>query len=77
MSTFQAIYFNCFTVFHIFLKFGFDIYIDSAGVGRTGTFLAIDNLLKEAAATGRISIPQAVVTLRKQRVNMVQSLVSG
>ena len=50
--------------------------IFSAGVGRTGTFLAVDHLLEQAAAENTVAIPQLVQTLRRQRGNMVQSLVS-
>ena len=47
----------------------------SAGVGRTGTFLAVDYLLKQAAADGSISVAACVENLRKQRTAMVQSVV--
>ena len=47
----------------------------SAGVGRTGTFLAVDYLLNQAAADGSISVAACVENLRKQRTAMVQSVV--
>lgn len=45
----------------------------SAGVGRTGTFIALDNLYHQAKSEGCIRPLQMVETLRKQRVNMVQT----
>ena len=44
----------------------------SAGVGRTGTFIALDNLL-EQNKTEIIDVFQCVNLLRKQRVQMVQT----
>ncbi|XP_052251834.1 receptor-type tyrosine-protein phosphatase kappa-like [Dreissena polymorpha] len=45
----------------------------SAGVGRTGTFIAMDYLYDQGKETGNIDIPQCVTNLRAQRVNMVQT----
>ncbi|XP_052251424.1 receptor-type tyrosine-protein phosphatase kappa-like isoform X2 [Dreissena polymorpha] len=45
----------------------------SAGVGRTGTFIAMDVLYDQGKSTGTIDIPQCVTNLRSQRVNMVQT----
>ncbi|WAQ98497.1 PTPRE-like protein, partial [Mya arenaria] len=45
----------------------------SAGVGRTGTFIALDNLIHQANAEKSIRPLQMVQTLRRQRVNMVQT----
>lgn len=47
----------------------------SAGVGRTGTFIAIDKLYDQALDQGFIDIFQCVKDLREQRVNMVQTKV--
>ena len=45
----------------------------SAGVGRTGTFIALWNLLDEAASTGYLDIITAVRRLRNSRFKMVQT----
>lgn len=46
----------------------------SAGVGRTGTFVAIDSLLEELDKTEEVDIFSWVASLRKQRNFLVQSL---
>ncbi|XP_052256587.1 uncharacterized protein LOC127861905 isoform X2 [Dreissena polymorpha] len=45
----------------------------SAGVGRTGAFIAIDSLITQARMEGSIGPLQMVEALRRQRVNMVQT----
>ena len=45
----------------------------SAGVGRTGTFISLFNLVDEAKAEGVFDILQTVQRLRQQRVKMVQT----
>ncbi|XP_040191291.1 receptor-type tyrosine-protein phosphatase S-like isoform X2 [Rana temporaria] len=44
----------------------------SAGIGRTGTFLALDILLKRARAVKKVNVYNCVLELRKRRVKMVQ-----
>jgi protein tyrosine phosphatase len=44
----------------------------SAGVGRTGTFIALDTLLDEAAKTGIVSVFDVVKHFRMQRMCFVQ-----
>ena len=48
----------------------------SAGVGRTGTFITIDHALQQAQEEGRVDIVSIITKLRKQRMKMVQTLVS-
>jgi protein-tyrosine phosphatase len=45
----------------------------SAGVGRTGTFITMDILLKMIEYNGVINIYEIVKNLRTERVKMVQS----
>ncbi|XP_033739090.1 receptor-type tyrosine-protein phosphatase epsilon-like [Pecten maximus] len=45
----------------------------SAGLGRTGTFIALDALLTHGKETGRVDIPRYVTTMRKDRMNMIQT----
>uniref|UniRef100_A0A8W8NS85 protein-tyrosine-phosphatase n=1 Tax=Magallana gigas TaxID=29159 RepID=A0A8W8NS85_MAGGI len=44
----------------------------SAGVGRTGTYIALDALYREGKTTGKINVPMYVRTMRKDRMNMIQ-----
>ncbi|XP_053387134.1 receptor-type tyrosine-protein phosphatase alpha-like, partial [Mercenaria mercenaria] len=46
----------------------------SAGVGRTGTYIALDRLVKEGESTGSVDVFGCVMSMREQRVNMVQTL---
>lgn len=48
----------------------------SAGIGRTGAFIALDILVSQARLTGEVDVLACVETLRRQRVNMVQTAVS-
>ncbi|XP_031413053.1 receptor-type tyrosine-protein phosphatase kappa-like isoform X2 [Meleagris gallopavo] len=45
----------------------------SAGIGRTGTFIALDFLLKMAKTEGKVDVFHCVQRLREQRVCMVQT----
>jgi len=45
----------------------------SAGVGRTGTFVALDYLLDQAKVEGQIDIYSCVLNMRRKRVNMIQT----
>ncbi|XP_061170725.1 uncharacterized protein LOC133180172 [Saccostrea echinata] len=44
----------------------------SAGIGRTGTYLALDALYRDGERNGRINVPMYVRTMRKDRMNMIQ-----
>lgn len=46
----------------------------SAGVGRTGTYIALDILAHQADIMGKVSIFPTVRRLRRERVKMVQAL---
>ncbi|KAK6991251.1 receptor-type tyrosine-protein phosphatase eta, partial [Biomphalaria glabrata] len=45
----------------------------SAGVGRTGTFIALLNIMQQAEQTGQVDIFSTVVKLRQDRHFMVQT----
>ena len=47
----------------------------SAGVGRTGTFIALDIAMEQAKREGVVDIAGIVNRLRQQRMKMVQTLV--
>ena len=47
----------------------------SAGVGRTGTYIALDYLYNQGKANGNLGFFQAVKDLRDQRPSMVQTKV--
>ena len=55
-------------------------YIYSAGVGRTGTYIALENLIQEAhdekMGAPAVDVFTCVNKLRTQRMNMVQVAVS-
>ena len=50
-------------------------YIDSAGIGRTGTYIALDALYKSGKASGKINVAEYVKVMRSNRMNMVQTYV--
>ena len=53
------------------------IYFCSAGVGRTGVFLAIDTILQkfEKGVISSIDVFGEVSAMRERRMNMVQTVV--
>ncbi|XP_062607646.1 receptor-type tyrosine-protein phosphatase T-like, partial [Saccostrea cucullata] len=44
----------------------------SAGIGRTGTCIALDALYREGERNGKVNVPMYVRTMRKDRMNMIQ-----
>ena len=48
----------------------------SAGVGRTGTFIAIEIGIDQIKQEGKLDIAGIVTKLRQQRIKMVQTSVS-
>ncbi|XP_061170697.1 receptor-type tyrosine-protein phosphatase alpha-like [Saccostrea echinata] len=44
----------------------------SAGIGRTGTYIALDALYREGKRNGQVNVPMYVRTMRKDRMNMIQ-----
>ena len=51
-------------------------FYNSAGAGRTGTYIAIDNLTEEISETGKVDIVNAVLKMRRNRKDMIQNKVS-
>ena len=58
---------------HIIGVYG--IIFFSAGIGRTGTYIALDILTEQGKHEDYVDIASCVGALRRQRVNMVQTLV--
>lgn len=48
----------------------------SAGIGRTGTFVAIDASFRESQRNSKINIAEYVMKMRENRINMVQTYVN-
>lgn len=49
----------------------------SAGIGRTGTYIAIDVLYEAGKIDKKINIAEYVKKMRQKRMNMVQTSVSS
>ena len=60
---------------HVFLVILLMFLLHSAGIGRSGSFIALDYLVDQASVDGYVNVFQCVQNLRHQRVNMVQTLV--
>ena len=54
----------------------YTIYSCSAGIGRTGTFICIDNVLDQIEKEQVVDIAGAINKMRHQRMKMVQTVVS-
>lgn len=52
---------------------GLTIVHCSAGIGRTGTYIAVDALYKESQRNNKINIAEYVKDMREKRMNMVQT----
>ena len=55
--------------------FSYSFVRHSAGIGRTGTYLALDILLTRAQHESEVDVFTCVWKLRQQRIHMVQTLV--
>ena len=51
--------------------------IVSAGVGRSGAFIALDSLLDQANADSVVDVYAFTCAMRKNRANMIQTVVSS
>jgi len=49
----------------------------SAGVGRSGAFIALDSLLDQANAEAQVDVYAFTCSMRKSRANMIQTVVSS
>ena len=49
--------------------------LESAGVGRTGTFITIDHVLEQVEKEGVVDIPGVINKIRIQRMKLVQTVV--
>lgn len=45
----------------------------SAGIGRTGTYVALDSLYQAGNKSGRVNVAEYVKTMRANRLNMIQT----
>ena len=49
--------------------------VHSAGVGRTGTYIALDIMLQQMPKTNTVNVYECVRNMRAKRLFMVQTLV--
>merc|ERR1711871_1822486 len=49
----------------------------SAGIGRTGTFIAIDMGLRRLLESGSVEVSDLITTMRRERGGMVQTFVQA
>lgn len=52
------------------------LYLLSAGIGRTGTYIALDALFQTGKSTGKVNVAEFVAKMRQNRVSMIQTYVS-
>ena len=48
----------------------------SAGVGRSGAYIALDSLLDQAKAENQVDVYAFTSSMRRSRSNMIQTVVS-
>ena len=48
----------------------------SAGIGRTGTYIALDVLYENGQETGFVDVKEFTEKMRENRMNMIQTVVS-
>ena len=54
----------------------FFLFTHSAGVGRSGTYIGLDFLIHQVKDLKKIDVASMVIEMRRQRTEMIQSLVS-
>jgi protein tyrosine phosphatase len=55
---------------------GVKIYFQSAGIGRTGTYIALDALSQIGRKTKKVNVSNYIRKMRENRMTMVQTYVS-
>lgn len=61
----------------LFYSSNYFFMILSAGVGRTGTYLAIDPIIARVVQNKSFDIYNRVIEMRKYRMDMVQNIVKN